>query len=113
MEDNRQLQNIPNGLVLAGGGVAILIFKGIFLNPVSRIILAVAAIGWGAYQLVKNPENKTPGLASIASGAGLLVLGGLVQGLAGVAGVGLIIAGGISWISGFFRKSRGDTSGVS
>ncbi len=107
MNHDRQLQTVPNGVFLAGAGAAILIFQTIFLNPVSRSILAVVAAGWGVYTLISKPENRTQGWVSIAAGAGLFLLGGLFQGLATVAGIGMIVAGGISWLSGFFRKRSG------
>ena len=103
MATKNQLQTLPNGILLAGGGLAVLLVKGLLLNPVSRFILAGVAGVWGIYQLITN-KNKTPGITAIASSGILIIFGTFVSGLATVAGVGLIIAGAVSLISGLFRK---------
>lgn len=106
MDSNRQIQTVSNGLFLVAGGAAVLLFRTLFLNWGVRIILAGAAAVWGVYLLIKNPENKTPGLVSLGASAALILFGGILKGLASVAGVGLIIAGGISWVSSWFKKRQ-------
>ena len=71
---------------------------------ISAIILAGVAVVWGFYLLGKNPYNKTPGWTSIAVGGALALFGGLISGLSWVAGVGLIIGGAVSLISGLFKR---------
>ena len=41
----------------------------------------------------------------LAAAGIFLVFGGLIRGLATVAGIGLIVAGGVSAITGLFRRS--------
>ena len=103
--ENRQLQTVPNGLYLAGAGLAVLITRRLLLAPVPRFILAGVAVGWGFYLLGKNPYNKTPGWTSIAVGGALALFGGLIAGLSWIAGVGLIIGGAVSFFSGMFKRS--------
>lgn len=103
---NRQLQALPNGLFLAGSGVAVLLAKSLLLAPIPRFLIAGAAVVWGFYLLGKNRENPTPGWTSIAAGAGLALFGGLLSAISGVAGVGLIAAGAVSLVAGLFRGTR-------
>lgn len=108
MADNKQLQGASNGLVLMGSGVAVLLFKGLFLNPVSRVILAAIAGGWGIYTLITNPRNRDAGWISIGAAAGLLVFGGLLTGISTIAGIGLIIAGAVSSVTRLLKGSSRD-----
>ena len=104
--ENRQLQTLPNGVYLAGTGLAVLITRRLLLTPVPRLILAGVAVVWGIYLLGKNPYNKTPGWTSLAVGGALALFGGLIAGLSWVAGVGLIIGGAVSFFSGLFKKNE-------
>lgn len=106
MESDKQVSVVSNGLFLAAGGASVLIFRTLFLNRPVSIILAIAAIAWGIYSLIKNPENKTPAYASLGAGALLFLFGGLIRGLISIAGIGMIIAGGVSWISGWLKKRK-------
>lgn len=105
MDERKQLAApIAGGLVLAGTGVAVLLANGILLNPVSRSILAVAAAGWGVWVLITQPHNRRAGWIALASGAGIFLFGSLLKGLVGFGGAALIAAGGISALSGLFRR---------
>lgn len=105
MDERKQLAPpIAGGLFLAGSGVAVLLANGILLNPVSRTILAVAAAGWGVWVLISQPDNRRAGWIALASGAGMFLFGSLLKGLVGFAGAALIVAGGISALSGLFRR---------
>jgi len=99
-----QLQSASNGIFLMVCGLITLVAKGLLLNPVSRIVLAVLAIIWGIiwglYLLATRSNSSTSGLMSLAAAAILLVFGGLMRGLASIAGIGLIIVGGVSFVSG-------------
>jgi hypothetical protein len=103
--DKSIMRTLPNGLFLAGSGVAVLIAKTLILSPVPRNLIAAAAILWGFYLLGKDRANPTPGWVSIGAGAALALLGGVLSAVSGVVGVGLIIAGGVSLVAGLFRKS--------
>ena len=106
MDERKQLAApVAGGLFLAGSGVAVLLANGILLNPVSRTILAVAAAGWGVWVLVTQPHNRRAGWIALASGAGMFLFGSLLKGLVGFAGAALIVAGGISLVSGLFRRT--------
>lgn len=100
MESNRQLQNASNGVFLMFCGLGILVAKGILLNPVSRIILAVLAAIWGLYLLATKSNSSTSGLMSLAAAAILLVFGGLMSGIAWLAGIVLLVIGGVSLVAG-------------
>ena len=104
MESDKQLATVSNGLFLAAGGVAVLLFRGLFLILPIRIVLAGAVAVWGVYTLMKNPDNKTPAYASFGASALLIFFGGLLRGLTSIAGIGMIIAGGVSWISGWLKR---------
>jgi hypothetical protein len=104
--ENRQLAHVPNAVYLAGTGVAVLLTKNLLLDhPLPRLLLAGGAVVWGVYLLGKNQTNKTPGWTSIAVGGALALFGGLMATLSGIAGVGLIIGGVVSFVSGLFRKN--------
>ncbi len=81
-------------------GLGILVAKGILLNPVSRIILAVLAAIWGLYLLATKSNSSTSGLMSLAAAAILLVFGGLMSGIAWLAGIVLLVIGGVSLVAG-------------
>jgi hypothetical protein len=100
---NRGLPALPNALFLAGSGVAVLIAKSVVLSPIPRYLIAGAAVVWGFYLLGRDRSNQGPGWTSIAAGAGLAVFGGLVSVVSGLVGAGLIVAGAVSFIAGFFR----------
>ena len=100
MKSNMQLQSASNGVFLMLCGLVILVAKGLLLNPVSRIVLAILAIIWGLYLLATKSNSSASGLMSLAAAAILLVVGGLMRGLASIAGIGLIIVGGVSFVSG-------------
>ena len=105
MDERKQLAPpVAGGLFLAGTGVAVLLANGILLNPVSRTILAVAAAGWGVWVLVTQPHNRRAGWIALASGAGMFLFGSLLKGMVSFAGAALIVAGGISALSGLFRR---------
>ena len=104
METKNQLQNVSNGIILVGGGLLVLLAKGIFLNPVSRFILAGVAGVWGLFQLIANPKNKTAGLTALAAGGVLAIFGGVLSALSTIGGIGLIVAGGVSLIARFFSR---------
>lgn len=105
MDERKQLAApVAGGLVLAGTGVAVLLANVILLNPVSRTVLAVAAAGWGVWVLITQPHNRRTGWTAIASGAGMFLFGSLLKGMVGFAGAALIVAGGISAVSGLFRR---------
>jgi hypothetical protein len=105
MDERKQLAPpVAGGLFLAGSGLAVLLANGILLNPVSRTILAVAAAGWGVWVLISQPHNRRAGWIAIASGAGMFLFGSLLKGLVSFAGAALIVAGGISALSGLFRR---------
>ena len=100
MKSKMQLQSVSNGIFLMLCGLVTLVANGLLLNPVSRILLAVLAIIWGLYLLATKSNSSTSGLMSLAAAAILLVFGGLMRGLASIAGIGLIIVGGVSFVSG-------------
>ena len=108
MEEGRELTlGLPNAAFLAIAGFGILLANGLLLNPVSRYLIAGAATFWGGYLLIeRRSSDKTAAYASLASAGVLVVFGGLLRGLANVAGIGLIIAGGVSFLSGLFRRSE-------
>jgi len=81
-------------------GLGILVARGILLNPVSRIILAVLAAIWGLYLLATKSNSSTSGLMSLAAAAVLLVFGGLMGGIAWLAGIVLLVIGGVSLVAG-------------
>ena len=106
MDEGKQLAPaVAGGLVLAGAGMAVLLANGILLNPVSRTILAVAAAGWGVWVLISRPHDRRTGWIAVASGAGMFLFGSLLKGLVGFAGAALIVAGGITALSGLFHRS--------
>ena len=108
MDERKQLAPpVAGGLFLAGTGVAVLLANGILLNPWSRTILAVVAAGWGVRVLITEPHNRRAGWIAIASGAGMFLFGSLLKGLVSFAGAALIVAGGISALSGLFRRPGG------
>ncbi len=100
MKSNMQLQSASNGIFLMLCGLVTLVAKGLLLNPVSRVLMAVLAIIWGLYLLATKSNSGTSGLMSLAAAAILLVFGGLMRGLASIAGIGLIIVGGVSFVAG-------------
>ena len=100
MKSKMQLQSVSNGIFLMLCGLVTLVAKGLLLNPVSRIVLAVLAIIWGLYLLATKSNSSTSGLMSLAAAAILLVFGSLMRDLASIAGIGLIIVGGVSFVSG-------------
>ena len=100
MKSNMQLQSASNGIFLMVCGLVITVANGILLNPFSRIVLAVLAIIWGLYLLATESNSSTSGLMSLAAAAILLVFGSLMRGLASIAGIGLIVIGGVSLVSG-------------
>ena len=105
MDERRQLAPAATGaLFLAGSGLAILLANGILLNPVSRVILAAVAVGWGLWTVLTKPHLRRTGWFSVAGGGVMLLFGSLLQGLVSVGGVILIAAGGISFLSGLFRR---------
>ena len=107
MDERKQLApEFAGGIFLAGSGVAVLLANGILLNPVSRTILALAAAGWGVWVLITQPHNRRAGWIAVASGAGMFLFGSLLKGLVGFAGAALIVGGGISLLSGLFRRPR-------
>jgi len=106
MESERQVQSVSNGLFLAISGLAVLVAKGILLNPVSRVILAVVAAVWGIYLLVTRRNSSTSGWTSLAASAVLLLLGGLISGITTVIGVILIVAGGASFFGGLLGRGN-------
>lgn len=104
--ENKNLPALPNALFLAASGVGVLVAKGLLLEPrVPRLLIAATAVIWGFYLLGKNRYNQAPGWTSIAAGAALALFGRLLSAVSGVAGVGLIIAGLVSAITGFLRGS--------
>ncbi|MCY4484012.1 MAG: hypothetical protein OXC12_14145 [Spirochaetaceae bacterium] len=106
MDEGKQLAPaVVGGTLLAGTGVAVLLANVILLNPVSRTILSVAAAGWGVWVLIAQPHNRRAGWTALACGAGMFLFGSLLKGLVGFAGAALIVAGGISALSGLFRRS--------
>ncbi len=108
MDERRQLApGVPGALFLAGSGLAILLANGILLNPVSRVILAAVAVGWGLWTVLARPHMRRTGWFSVAGGGVMLLFGSLLQSLVGVGGVILIAAGGISFLSGLFRRGTG------
>jgi hypothetical protein len=108
MDERKQLAApVAGGLVLASTGVAVLLGNVILLNPVSRTILSVAAAGWGVWVLVTQPHNRRAGWIALASGAGMFLFGSLLKGMVSFASAALIVAGGISAISGLFRRRGG------
>ena len=104
--ENKQLPALPNGLFLAGSGLAMLLVKGLLRAPVPRFLIAGVAVVWGFYLLGKNKDNPTPGWTSIAAGGALALFGGLLSAVSGIAGVGLIVAGVVSTIAGLFRRGE-------
>jgi hypothetical protein len=106
MESDNKLPALPNSAFLALSGGAILLARQIILWPPARLLIAAGAIGWGFYLLGREPYNKTPGWTSIAAGGALALFGGLLAGVSWIAGVGLIAAGVVSFVSGLFN--RGD-----
>ena len=104
MESKKQVQNYTNGLFLVGSGLAVLLARRIILTPAPRFILAGIIAVWGLYLLASGSANKTAGLMNLI-GSGLLILfGGLLSGVSFVAGIGLIVVGGISFFSGLFNR---------
>ena len=105
MDEHRQLtREIPGPLFLAGSGLAILLFNGILLNPVSRTILVAVAVGWGLWTVLARPEIRRAGWYSVAGGGIMLLFGSLLQSLVHVGGIALIAAGGISFIGSLLRR---------
>ena len=87
MDEQRQLApGVPGALFLAGSGLAILLANGILLNPVSRVILAAVAVGWGLWTVLTRPQMRRTGWFSVAGGGIMLLFGSLLQSLVGVAG---------------------------
>ena len=105
MDNERSLiKSAPNGLFLAGAGVAVLFAKGIlFAGPIEYLVAAAAAI-WGGYILLTDRTRRKMGWASLAGAGILVVFGGLLQAGAVVTGIGLIAAGAVSFFSGLFRR---------
>ena len=104
MESNKQAQHYTNGLFLAGSGLAVLLARRIILTPTPRFILAGIIAIWGLYLMASGSANRTAGLMSLI-GSGLLILfGGLLSGISFMAGIGLIVVGGISFFSGLFNR---------
>ena len=104
----RASRALPSALFLAGSGVAVLLFNGLLLNPFSRIMLAAVAVGWGLWTVIAKPHNRRAGWVSLAAGGVIVLFGSLFQSLANVAGVVLIAAGGIAYLSSLFRRGRGN-----
>ena len=108
MDEQRQLvPGVTGAAFLAGSGLAILLANGILLNPVSRTILAAVAVGWGLWTVITKPQQRRSGWISVAGGGVMLLFGSLLQGLVSVGGVVLIVAGGISFLGGLFRRRTG------
>ena len=106
MDGRKQLvPRVTGAVLLAGSGLAVLLANGILLNPFSRTVLAAAAAGWGVWVLATQPHNRRAGWLGIAGGAVMFLFGAALKGLIGFAGVALIVAGGISLVSGLFRRS--------
>ena len=104
-QEQRSLtQSLPNGLFLMGTGLAVVMANGLLLNPFTRTLLAVVAAGWGGYLLLTNPRARTTALASLAAGGILLLFGNLFRGLVNFAGIGLMVTGVVSFVSGLFRR---------
>ena len=97
---------IPSALFLAGSGLAVLLANGILLNPVSRTILAAVAVGWGLWTVLTRPHLRRAGWSAVAGGGIMLLFGSVLQGLVSVGGVLLIAAGGVSFLSGLFRRGQ-------
>lgn len=105
MDERKQLvPGVAGAVVLAGSGLAVLLANGILLNPFSRTILAVAAAGWGVWVLATQSHNRRAGWIGIGSGVGMFLFGSVLKGLVGFAGIALIVAGGVSLVSGLFRR---------
>ena len=105
MDEQRQLaREIPGPLFLAGSGLAILLFNGILLNPVSRTILVAVAVGWGLWTVLTRPEIRRAGWYGVAGGGIMLLFGSLLQSLVHVGGIALIAAGGISFVGSLLRR---------
>ena len=106
-DEQRQLvPAIPSALFLAGSGLAVLLANGILLNPVSRTILAAVAVGWGLWTVLTRPHLRRAGWSAVAGGGIMLLFGSVLQGLVSVGGVLLIAAGGVSFLSGLFRRGQ-------
>ena len=104
MQSERQIQSVSNGLFLAISGLFVLLAKAILLNPVSRVVLAAVAAFWGIYLLLTRRNSSTSGWMSLAAAAVMLLFGGLLSGITTVAGIGLIIAGGVSFFAGLLDR---------
>ena len=112
MGSKKDLQSLSNGIFLAGTGLAVLLLRKIILTPAPRFIIAAIIAVWGFYLLASGSGsssgnrsgNRTAGIMSLIASGLLIVFGGPFSGIAFVAGIGLIIAGGISFLSGLFDR---------
>lgn len=100
-------RGVVNGLILAGGGLAVLTIRGLLLNPVSRYLLAAAAAVLGISMLVGNRKEKAPAFISLAAAAALLVLGGILKSVTGLLGGVLLAGGAVSVVLGLVGGRKG------
>jgi hypothetical protein len=106
MESKRSVQSISNGIFLGLCGLVVLIARTLLLNPVSTIILGTLAAVWGLYLLFTKTNSNASAIMSLIAAAALFLLGGLLRGLWTVAGIGLIVVGGISFFAGLLDRSK-------
>jgi hypothetical protein len=92
------------------GGVALLILRAISSAGFLPGLIAGAIVGIAGLVIASSPEDRTAGMVAVGAGALTIVasipgIGSLVGWLMPVAGIGLLIAGGISLLR-FFRNLR-------
>ena len=111
MERNDLIKNASTPVVMAGGGVALLLAGGVL--PWLGIPVIVVAAGWGLYNLFTSKGDKSAGLMSLAAAAGVALLYGplgvIIEGVSTVgriAGWVLLAGAALSFLGRLFRRNR-------
>lgn len=111
MERNALVKNASTPVVLAGGGVVLLLAGGVL--PWLEWPIIVVAAGLGLYNLFSRKGDKSTGFLSLATAAGVYLLYGpiasVISGVSRFAGWVLLGGAALSLISRLFRRNRTGT----
>jgi hypothetical protein len=107
---NELVKQGVQGVAGVGGGIGLLILKGIASAGFLAGLIAGGVVLVAGLVIASSPDDRKAGLVALGAGAltilaSIPVIGGVVGWLMPVAGIGLIIAGGWSLIK-FWRNLR-------